>query len=233
MSDPLIALEALKDSISAGVQARKLQGSLGAAAERLIEVPRQAKRFEALVDAAIALGAPSDVAARRSLVEAANEADEIGELLEVAQSADQLKYATDDIPKLNQALRSLDATVRQLWRSLAASEFQSLVAIGDLLTGIEKTQDVGSRLAALGRQALALADRSGPTDEMAPEIQGLRDQREALDAELHAITDNPDVDVFLAAIARHTATLDLVTPPVVQWLTRYNALGAFAVRGSI
>lgn len=232
MSQALIELEALVPAMAAGVQARKLQTSLGRAAEKLGDIPRQAARFEALVEAALALGASEDVMARRSLLAAAEEADEIGELLERARTPEDLQYATEDLPKLSQALKSLDTVVRQLWRNLVQIEFQSLVAVGDLLGRIERTRDLGARLREVGEQALALAERNAPAEQLAPEIQALRQRRAALDAELHQLTDNPEVDAFLAAVTRDAATLRHVTEAVVDWLERNNALDAFAVRGS-
>ncbi|MCA3757234.1 MAG: hypothetical protein IM669_06875 [Phenylobacterium sp.] len=232
MTDVLVELESLVPQMASGLEARRLHTSLGRASEKLVEVPRQARRFEALVDAALALGVASDVTASRSLREAAEEADEIGDLLEGAKSAEDLQYATQELPKLNQALTRLEGVVRQLWRQVVQTEFQSLVAVGDLLTRIERTRDLGERLAEVGRQAVGLAERNGPAEQLGPEIANLRQRRAALDLELHQLTDNPEVDEFLGAVTRDSATLRHVTPAVSEWLERSNALDAFAVRGS-
>lgn len=232
MSDALGELERLAPSIRAGIDARRLQTSLGRAADKLLDVPRQAKRFEALVDVAMALGANADASAQRSLKQAAEEANELGEMLEDARGPEDLQYAMEELPKLSQALQRLDAVVRQLWRGLVATDFQSLVTVGDLLTRIERIRNLGERLAEVGRQALALADRTSTAEQLAPEIQKLRERRTALDAELHQLTGNPEVDAFLAAVTRDGATLAHVTPAVVEWLERNEALDVFAVRGS-
>jgi nucleotide-binding universal stress UspA family protein len=232
MSDPLLELETLAPLIPAAIQAQRLEQALGRAVEKVAEVPRQAARFQALVEAAVRLGVANDTNARRPLQEAVEEAENIGDLLEGARTPEDLQYVSDDFPKLVGALRSLDIVVRQYWRLTVSNEFQSLLSVGDLLTRIPGTQALGTRLRSISQEAQLLAERNPPAEQLAPEIQRLRNTRAQLDVELHQLSSNPDVDAFITAVARDTATLAHVTPPVMDWLQRNDALEAFAVRGA-
>jgi hypothetical protein len=233
MSDALVELEGLTDAIPAAIEARKLGTSLGRTVEKLVAIPRQARRFEALVEAAIALGVGKDEGAKRSLSTAVEEAEDIGDMLVKAKTPDDLQYATEDLPKLNQALLRLEGVVRQLWRNLVQTEFQSLVTVGAVLARIPRTEDLGRRLSAVGQEAQELAERNVAPETLAPQIQRLRETRTTLDAELQQLTDNEEVDVFLGAVTRDGATLAHVTPAVIAWLTREEALDAFVVRGGV
>lgn len=231
MTDVLIDLEALAPNIAAAVEARRLGNSVGRASQRLADAPRQAARFGALIDAALALEALADANARRSLQQAVGEAEDIGEGLETASTAEDLQYVSEDFPKFTGALGSLDNVLRQLWRQTVQSEFQSLISVGRVLGHIPKTLDLGARLQQVGHEAEALAERPPLAEQFAPEIARLRQSRAALDAELHQVTDNEEVDAFLAAVTRDAATLAHVTGSVFEWLKRYGALEAFSVRG--
>lgn len=231
MSDPLMDLEALAPNIAAAVQARRLGNTVGRATQRLADAPRQAARFQALVDVALALGALADTNAKRSLQQVVGEAEDIGEGLQAARTAEDLQFVSEDFPKFTAALASLDNVVRQLWRQTVQNEFQSLISVGRVLGHISKTADLGIRLQQVGQEAGAIAERPPPAEQFAPEITRLRKRRAMLDAELHQVTDNAEVDAFLAAVTRDAATLAHVTAAVSEWLRRYGALGAFSVRG--
>jgi hypothetical protein len=232
MTDALVELERLAPGIPAAMDAQRLEHALGRAAEKLAEVPRQAARFQALVEAARSLGAADDPNARRSLREAVEEADNLGDLLEGARTPEDLQYVSEDFPKLIASLRGLDVVVRQFWRLTVSNEFQSLLSIGNVLARITRTQDLGTRLASVAEQALSLAERNPPAEQLAPEIQRLRQRRSELEIELQQLSGNAEVDAFIAVVARDTATLAHVTPAVLAWLRGNDALDTFAVRGS-
>jgi hypothetical protein len=232
MTDPLVELETLVPSISAAIQARRLEHTLGRTVDKLADLPRQAARFEALVEASQVLGGAEKSSTKNLLDEAADEVDAIGKLLEEAQTPEELENIDREFSSLAVALRGLDVSVRNLWQEKVQGEFQSLVAVGELLTRIASTEDLGNRLRSLGGDALALSERKPTAEQLSPEIQRLRARRAAVDKELHELTGSPEVDFFLTAVTRDVATLAEVTPVVMSWLQNNDALETFVVRGN-
>lgn len=230
--DPLVELETLVLSMSAAIEARRLENMIGRTVERLADLPRQSARFEALVEASKVLGGTKNSTVKQHLEEASEEMDAIGEMLESARTVEELEHIDRELSPLTSALTGLDVAVRNLWQETVQAEFQPLVAVGELLSRIAKTKDLGVRLQSLGQKALSLSQRKPPAEQLAPAIQDLRANRADVDKELHELTGSQEVDAFLTAVTRGTATLSDVTSAVMTWLRSNDALTAFVVRGS-
>ena len=111
MPDPLVELERLAPSIVPAIEARQLKRTLGRAAEKLNEIPRQAARFQALVEAWTALKGAPNQRAKSSLDDALIEVEGVGKLLENAKTPKDLENIFEDIGSLTAALATLDNSI--------------------------------------------------------------------------------------------------------------------------
>lgn len=224
-------LEALAPKLADAIQAREFGRVLGKAMERLAEMPKQVKRFSALMDAAGAVGAMSDRACIEAIDDAIGAAEDIGELLVNAHDAESLKYVSEEFPAFSQHLRSVETAVRQSWYRTVRGDFVALIAIGKLLESIGATSDLGKRLSALGVEARSSADQPMSPENLSATADRLCKLRTALNDEMHQSTKEPDVDSFLTAVVGNDATLEHLTPPVMDWLAQNDALRVFSIRG--
>lgn len=230
MTDCLEELENLAPSIADAIAARNLGHNLERARAALSDAPRQTKRFIALVDAAMLLDAVSSQYAKADLLEAVEESEFLGRKLEQAKTADDIDMIVVAYPDFAKALVKMDRVVRRLWDDVVEREFRPLQAVGELLIGIEKTKDLGGRLVEIGTAAANLAGRRDPAEELVPELRRLREARDALQSQWRALTQGPEVDGFLSAVATRSATLADATPNVLKWLKENGALSRFSVR---
>lgn len=232
MTGDLEELEALVPRMEAAVLGRKLGSSLDRTVARLSEAPRQADRFEALVLSARLLDVTDAPQAADAMDEASAAVGDLARLMQRASTIADLDAVYVEYPEMVTSLKALEAHVRTLWRDLVQVEFLPLVAVGRILLQIADLADLGARLDQLGREAQRTVEGQLPAEALEPEIRKLRAARDRLDAELHAVTGDPEVDRFLEAVTTATATLSVVTPGVLDWLAAHKATSAFNVRGA-
>lgn len=230
MSDALEDLEALEPRIA---DAKRSQ-AFGEAAERargpVDQAPRHAALLETLVQCAEDLDGLKDPTLRNRLDAAIEKAETIGDLLRTAATADDLENIAIDYPAVSQALKQVLERLRHHWSRLVAEDFADLGAVGRLLGAISGAEAIGAELVEVSSAAQRLADSDPSADALAESAPALRlRRRRTLDA-MQAFTGEAEVDAFLGAVTRQEATLDLVTPKVLAWLTEKHALSAFRVR---
>lgn len=231
MTDVLLELEGSIERILPAKQARKLGSILEKVTEKSADVERQGQRCQALVTMAAALGGlttPKVASDARTAIEAV---ETVASDLTAAADVEGLELVLESLPEMANALRDFDQSVRNVWAERARSEYVSLVPIGQLLQHITGAEALGQDLARLGSRAIALAEKPQQATAMAPEIAQLEAERTLLLAGLKEVTANPEVETFVTAVTRGQATLELVTPGVLQWLGDRAALGAFRVSG--
>ena len=61
-------------------------------------------------------------------------------------------------------LAELERAIRERWRVVAADRFQPLIGIGELLTSMNVSNNLGARLADCGRKGLAAIANVGCVD---------------------------------------------------------------------
>lgn len=230
MTDALERLEDLAPRIAA---ARKSL-AFGAAAARarvpVEQAPRHALLLARLVQCAQDLDGLNDAALRQRLLGAIDKAENVGDSLETAETADDLEAVAVDYPAVNAALSQVIERLRNHWSQLVARDFVDLAAVGQLLSKIAGAEAIGRELVEISTAAQTLANSDPSADKLAEGAPALRLKRaQTLDA-MQAFTHEPEVDRFLEAVTRQEATLDMVTPKVMAWLTDKGALSAFRVR---
>lgn len=231
MTDVLVQLEASVDRIVPAKQARKLGSILEKVSDKSADVERQGQRCQALVTMAAALDGfktPKVAIDARTAIEALKTT---ASDLTTAATVDDLELVLESLLEMANALKDFDQSVRNVWAERSRSEYASLVPIGHLLQHISGAEALGQDLALLGSRAVSLAERPQQATAMAPEIALLEAERADLLTRLKEVTANPEVETFITAVTRNQATLELVTPGVLQWLGERSALGAFKVNG--
>lgn len=231
MTDILLELESSLSRIAPAREARQLGSILNKVTEKSADVERQGQRCQALVAMATALDGfadPKVTTAARAAIDAVRTT---GAELTTAADVDDLEIVLESLIDLANALRDFDQNVRLVWADRSRTEYTPLIPVGQLLQHISGAETLGQELAQLGARATALASRNQTAAAMAPDIEQLEADRRRLLARLKEVTANPEVETFITAVTRGQATLQLVTPGVLGWLSDRGALGAFKITG--
>jgi hypothetical protein len=224
MSDVLEEAEALLEHLPEAVSRRKLGDRLSQAVVALRTADRQIARIVALLELSpiVEFGKTTDQ--RDALQDMKECATEIGTSLENAEDAEQLRFAVHEYENsLNKALAALERALRDRWRAVAAERFQPLIGIGELLSSMNVSNGLGSRLAECGRKGLESANTASIID-LLPVVRSLLADYQALQFERAGEVGDDEVGDFINALAERRATLAMVTPKVHGWLRDHHAL---------
>ena len=227
--DVLVAIEGMLPRIDSALEGRRLGSSVERAAERLAPARRQTERFEAFATAAFMLGLRDDREGAASLGEAVQAAQHLAASMTEAQTIVQLAGLEDAFRDFTIALTALENVVRTRWRRAIETEFLPFVAIAQVLSRIPDLAALSAALSGFGREAREAMERRAGAETIVAEIARLRATRDSLDAELQSITGDVEIDGFLKAVTANTATLAIVSPAVLAWLSAHGALTAFWV----
>jgi hypothetical protein len=110
------------------------------------------------------------------------------------------------------------------WEQWVAQTFEPASKLAELLRRFTPTKLVGNQLKAITASGLGLAPQFPPTDAQAERGKELRDAAEKLLDPLRQREDTRDLLQFLDAVLRGQATLENVTPTLMDWLRAHNAL---------
>ena len=231
MTDALVELEALLPELAPSIERRRLGESLGRVVYALRDYDRHVRRFKAILEIAQETGfsaEPRQAEALRELMEAAESA--AADMLK-ASSTDDLKVVQDDYMEFTKTMVKTDRdSIRPHWARIVERDFKPLVAIGTLLERINGVSDLGRRLVECGREAANSLARTPPVETLRDDIRRLHEERASLEAKRASLTDEPEVDAFLNALAEGRATLRIVTEKVRAWLEQNGALDSFSIR---
>lgn len=156
MSDVLVEAEALLTELPDAVTRRKLGERLSKAIVALRTADHQIARMAALLDFSQIVEFDKTADQRAALQEMKECATDIGASLEDAEDEEELRLAVYEYENsLPKALAALERAIRERWRVVAADRFQPLIGIGELLTSMNVSNNLGARLADCGRKGLA------------------------------------------------------------------------------
>lgn len=228
MTDALEELEELLGDLPDAIDRRRLGDRLTQSMATLQNADHNIERIEAVIELAdltgMTLGGAGQVVQKLK-----EEAIEVGEWLETAESDEELRDATYEYDKvLLRTLANCEISVRNHWQVSAAQQFRPLVALGELLQRINVRPDLGKRLAETGRRALN-AHQTGSAKALCAEVRALRAEQQVLQTEQTELMSEGEIGSFITAVAEHKATLEMVTPKVQQWLSENGALDRFAI----
>lgn len=229
MSDALVEAEALLGQLPVAVSRRTLGERLGKAIHDLSNASHQMQRMAALIETAKLTGFGKQPHHAETLDEMIDCAKMVGEALENAEDAEALRQAVFEYSNdLKQAIAALERSVRDNLRSFAAERFQPLIGLGELLTSMNVSNDLGSRLIACGRDGMSVSSASS-APQLQAAIEAVLDDYELLQAERAKEIGEDEVGDFINALADKQATLAMVTPKVREWLADHDVLDRLGI----
>jgi len=229
MSDALIEAEALLEQLPDAVSRRTLGERLGRAIQDLSNANHQMQRMTALIETAKLTGFGKQPHQSEALNEMIDCAQMVGEALENAEDAEALREAVFEYSNdLKQAVAALERSIRDNLRTFANERFQPLIGLGELLTSINVSNDLGSRLIACGREGMSVSNASS-APQLQAAVEAVLDDYDLLQAERAMVIGEDEVGDFINALADKRATLAMVTPKVSEWLTEHDVLDRLGI----
>lgn len=228
MTDRLADLEALLPQLPAAVDRRRLGDRLSKTVAELRESGTQIAKLEALMSLTQQVDFGRTPEQSTLLNEVRTEALEVGQALCAAEDENALRDASYDYGQLVKQFGRLDQALRAQWRARVTERYQPLINFGDLLTNLDEVADLGQRLAACGRDAMAV-NLTAPAAELLEKVRALRKAFDALQSERTEKIGAGEVGDFLNALAERRATLAQVTDTVRAFLVANHALDRFNV----
>jgi hypothetical protein len=229
LNDVLLEAEELLEQLPEAVSQRKVGERLAQAIRDLGNADHQLQRMSALIATAEVTEFGKQPHQAEALDEMVDCAQTVGEALENAQDAEALRKAMFEYSNdLNQAITTLQRSIRAHWGTVASDRFQPLIGLGELLESMNVPNNLGGRLIACGRQAMTVSS-AGSAPELQAAIGALLSEYDVLQAERAAEIGNDEVGEFINALAEKRATLAMVTPQVREWLVGHGALDRLGV----
>lgn len=229
MTDVLEEAEALLLVLPEAVSRRALGERLGQAVTALKTADHQIARMEALIATAAEIGYGKSDHQREAIEELIDCALEVGEGLEAAEEAETLRVAVYEYQdSLAKAIATLERLVREHWRTVSADRFQPMIGLGTLLTAMNVANNLGGRLVACGQRGMAATGPSSAPELLAT-IKTLFADYDRLQGERAAEIGDDEVGDFINALAEKKATLTMVTPKVLAWLSDHDALDRLGI----
>ncbi len=224
MSDALIEAEAFLEQLPDAVSRRTFGERLGQAIQELSNASHQMERMTALIQTAELTDFGKQAHQSEPLTEMIDCAQMVGEGLENAENAEALREAVFEYSNdLKQAVAALERSIRDNLRTFANERFQPLIGLGELLTSMNVSDDLGSRLMACGRQGMSVLNVSSAS-QLQTALATVLDDYELLQAERVRLIGEDEVGDFINALADKRATLAMVTPKVREWLSDQDVL---------
>ena len=229
MSDVLEDAEALLIELPEAVSRRALGERLSQALNALKNADHQIARMQALIETADEIGYGKSEHQREALDEMVHCALGVGEGLEAAEEAETLRVAVFEYQdNLAKAIAALERLLREHWRTVSADRFQPMIGLGALLTSMNVANNLGGRLVACGQRGVA-ATAPSTAPELLATIRALFADFSRLQAERAAEIGDDEVGDFINALAEKKATLTMITPKVLAWLSDHDALDRLAI----
>lgn len=227
MTDVLLELEECLPKLAGALEVRDIADSLRNVAEMLNGLSDGIERLKAVFDVARMTG--FDAGTRHEQMDdLLDSVKELGTAMLQARTATQL----DDIQFVHKdfvrELANIDRMLKGHWGRIVQRDYVPLKAIGGLLQRIEDTADLGKKMVKCGQDAVELRETIR-IPELRDEISRLEKRRGDLKQMRSAATGDTEIDLFLDAIANRTATLEMFTTQVQEWLSKNEALDKFVI----
>jgi len=224
LADTLLELRAILPSIGPALERRRLGESLSQIASVVRNADADMKRLDAVLDLARLTAFPPE-----EMSDLIDDAQYAGEALASATTSDELRSASDAYGEFLRTLPRIGAQVVRHWKNeVVAKEYRPLISFGLLLEKVDNLAALGREMRECGEAAVNT--QIGKWPELRDEVMRLEEQLSRLRRErAETVSAIPAVGEFLIAVGNGTATLALLTPPVLQWLDENGALESFRV----
>lgn len=143
---------------------------------------------------------------------------EQAQAIKAAKSLPELAAAKNHLTNMVRELTRLSEGLAVAWEQHVKTRFDAWEKLGKLLASFPQAKDLGAELQAVAKRGLALR-RANDIDADTPRRFGeCHAQLLELEAKLEGTGVRDDVAAFLRKAVEKSATLDLVTPAVREWL---------------
>jgi hypothetical protein len=227
-SSSLSRLEALVKSgvLATAVEQKRLGESLGIASRALSE-SRLVTSLDALLPAA-SVAAPR-LASRPETTRLLRQILGVSTVLSEAQTRHDLVRLPETLRNAVVRRESVHREIQYAWGRWVEQSFQAQSNLADLLLRFPGTRSVAGRLKSSMSEGLGLKAMFPPTaDQVARAKELIQEQQRLLD-ELRGQDAIQDLLAFLDRVVKGSATLEHVTPKLVEWLRDNSALGSLKI----
>jgi hypothetical protein len=152
-----------------------------------------------------------------------------GHALEQCVNTDALKDARFSVKEIQEAVERIEAQASKAWHARVQAEFGPLQRLGAVLSEIPDTKVAGLELQKWATRALGVAGSGAPTAASVRQFDEIRAERAARLEALGKLGIDATVRSFLLEVANKRATLERVTPDVLEWLRAKNAHSRFRI----
>ncbi|MCK6524269.1 hypothetical protein L6R49_22920, partial [Myxococcota bacterium] len=154
----------------------------------------------------------------------------IATALQDAQTRDDLEGVRLKLQNSSQYCTMVERDVREAWEAWIDLSFRKIGALGELLARFSDTRSVGDQLRTGSAEGMALRSRFPPTPDQVSRAQALIGHHETLLHGLRQQEAHVDLLAFLDRVMAGHATLEHVTPKLMEWLVANKAIGLVRIQ---
>jgi len=235
MNDSLEVLEHLVPDLPQARQAELFGEALQEASRQLTAMTPEIGRLEEWQHSVGLLGEYWDGDEEREVLDALHKLDSTGSEIEAAQDREQLARVSGIASDAKQKIAIVLRDGARAWARRIDHDLGSLGNLGALLVQFADTRDLGRRMTLLATTGSALKNSFPPPDSSLDEHRDMLHDAEEIRKNLAAIGAGQSVQTFLIAVAKETATLDMVDESVLRWIRDRHAESRFrlSLKGSV
>lgn len=212
--------------LARAVEQKRLGESLSQASRALSE-----SRLEPSLDALLPAAAVAAqlVASRPEATRWLRDMMGVSTALREAQTREDLLRIPENLRYAVVRRDNLQRDLEHAWARWIDQSFQAPRKLADLLLRFAGTRAVAERLSRSTTEGLALKASFPPSREQVARATELIEVQQQLLEELRAQDATYDLLAFLDRVVKGSATLEHVTPKLVEWLRANSALGLLKV----
>lgn len=217
----------LDGSLKRAQEQKTLGSALAQTKQRIVDTDLPAK-LAAIIPAA-------DVVAphlrhRADVAHALRQIYGISAALQDAQTRDDLEKVRLKLQDAAHHRATVERDVREAWEAWIDLRFRKVKALGELLARFPDTRSVGDQLRTGSTEGLALRSHFPPTQEQVGRALTLVVHHETLLQDLRQQEAHVDLLAFLDRVMDGHATLEHVTPKLLEWLVVNRAIGLLRIQ---
>jgi hypothetical protein len=216
----------LDGSLKRAQEQKTLGSALAQTKQRIVDTDLPAKL--AAIIPAVDVVAPH-LRHRAEVAHALRQIYGISAALQDAQTRDDLEKVRMNLQDSAHHRTTVERDVREAWEVWIDLEFQKIKALGELLTRVSDTRSVGEQLRVGAPRGLALRSSFPPTQDQVSRAQTLIAHHETLLHDLRQQAALVDLLAFLDRVMDGHATLEHVTPKLLEWLVANKAIGLLRI----
>jgi hypothetical protein len=152
-----------------------------------------------------------------------------GHALQQCVNTESLRDARFAVKEVQEGVQRVEVQTCKAWDALVRAEFGPLERLGAVLSEIPDTKRAGFELQNWAKCVLGLRGQGTPTEDTVRRFEEAQTERAVRLKGLGKLGIDAAVRSFLLEVANKNATLERITPQVLEWLRSKNAHSRFRV----